>query len=58
MPGGGKLDTLNLSALSESKSKGKSLLIAEDSLAKQKKAERDFRVGSLSWLQKMKNKLF
>lgn len=30
MPGGGKLDTLNLSASSESKSKGKILLIAED----------------------------
>lgn len=46
MPGGGKLDTLNLSALSESKSKGKTLLIADDSLVKPKKAEREFRVGS------------
>lgn len=58
MPGGGKLDTLNLSALSESKSKEKSLLVADDSLVKQKKAEHDFRVGSSSWLQKTKSKHF
>lgn len=46
MLGGGKPDTHNLSALSESKSKGKILLIADDSLMKQKAA--DFRVGSSS----------
>lgn len=59
MPGGGKPDTPNLSALSEKKkSKGKSLLIADDSLGKQKKTEHGFRVGNSSWLQTMKNKHF
>lgn len=45
MPAGGKLDTFNLSALSESKSTGKSLMIADDSLVKYKKAEHNFKVG-------------
>lgn len=57
MPSGGKHDTSNLSVLSEKKNQ-KSLLIADDSLGKQKKTERDFRVGNSSWLQTMKNKHF
>lgn len=65
MPGGGKHDTPNLSALSKKKqtktkknSKGKSLLIADDSLGKQQKTEHDFRVGNSSLLQTMKYKHF
>lgn len=50
MPGGGKLNTLNQSILSERKSKGESLLIADDSLVKQKKTGRDLVLGSSSWL--------
>lgn len=50
MPGGGELNTFNQSVLSERKSKGKSLLIADDSLVKQKRAEQDLGVGRSSWI--------
>lgn len=58
MPGGGKLNTLNQSILSERKSKGESLQIADDSLAKQKKTEHDLGLESSSWLSQTKNNHF